>query len=470
MCRRPITGGVSAKGQQRIQFEFWFEGVRYRPTLLRTPSETNLRQARQQLMGIKARITTGTFSFAEEFPKFRNLRDVPRQGAPRTCAQVFDAFLAHCESRVAKNDMATITLACYRRILHGTWRAKIGAIRFLDVRYSTLVKIADETDWSKKSYNNAISVLRRAFKFGYRDYPEERDPTSNLRSARIRKQDRPVVDPFTIQDAEVIIAAIHRDWGEAQGNYDEFRFFSGLRPSEEIALLVQDFDPVRRAVTVNKARVAGIDKNTTKTGEARRVMLCPRALLVLRRQLALRARLQHEGRIHHDHLFFKDNGEPIRNLLYPYVRWRQTLQRLRMIRYRKPYCARHSSVSWNLMTGKSPLWVAKQHGHTITTMLKAYAAWTEGATPSDIQAITRAMAPDEAASARLEIRNRTAADAPGKESHSIAPETCTRAAPGAEAASPSFATGFATRHRVGRAKCSKKRRLSGGERVRIGGE
>jgi hypothetical protein len=43
---------------------------------------------------------------------------------------------------------------------------------------------------------------------------------------------------------------------------------SGLRPSEEIALLVKDFDPVRRAVTVNKARVAGIDKDSTKTGEA----------------------------------------------------------------------------------------------------------------------------------------------------------------------------------------------------------
>jgi hypothetical protein len=26
------------------------------------------------------------------------------------------------------------------------------------------------------------------------------------------------------------IAAIHRDWGEAQGNYDEFRFFTSLRP------------------------------------------------------------------------------------------------------------------------------------------------------------------------------------------------------------------------------------------------
>ena len=121
---------------------------------------------------------------------------------------------------------------------------------------------------------------------------------------------------------------------------------------------------------------------------------------MLGRQLALRARHQHEGGIHHEHLFFKDNGEPIRNLLYPYVRWRQTLRRLPSIPYRKPYCARHSSVSWNLMSGKSPLWVAKQHGHTITTMLKAYAAWTEGATRSDIQAIKRAMASEARTSER----------------------------------------------------------------------
>jgi hypothetical protein len=52
------------------------------------------------------------------------------------------------------------------------------------------------------------------------------------------------------------------------------------------------------------------------------------------------------------------------------------------------------------MSGKSPLWVAKQHGHTITTMLKAYAAWTEGATRSDIQAIKRAMAAEARASER----------------------------------------------------------------------
>jgi hypothetical protein len=109
--------------------------------------------------------------------------------------------------------------------------AQVNAQRLLkiDIRYSTLVKIADDADWGKKSYNNAISVLRRAFKFGYRDHPEQHDPTLNLKGARIRKQDRRVVDPFTIQEAEALIAAIHRDWGEAQGNYDEFRMRRGPR-------------------------------------------------------------------------------------------------------------------------------------------------------------------------------------------------------------------------------------------------
>jgi integrase len=105
-----------------------------------------------------------------------------------------------------------------------------------------LVKIADAYTCNKKTYSNAISALRRAFNFGYLDYPERRDPAASLKCARIGKSDRPPIDLFSIQDAEVLIAAIHRDWGEAQDNYDELRFFTGLRPSEEIALTVTDYD------------------------------------------------------------------------------------------------------------------------------------------------------------------------------------------------------------------------------------
>src|SRR6185312_10259394 len=114
---------------------------------------------------------------------------------------------------------------------------------------------------------------------------------------------------------------------------------------------------------VNKARVAGMDRYMTKTGEERRVQLCHRALQVLNRQLRLRERLAAEGKVHHDHVFGLDAGEPIRNLQVPGARWRKTRRSLQ-VRYRRPYTARHSSVSWNLMVGKNVLWVAKQHGHS----------------------------------------------------------------------------------------------------------
>ena len=85
---------------------------------------------------------------------------------------------------------------------------------------------------------------------------------------------------------------------------------------------------------------------------------------VLKRQLALRARLDTAGVIQHEHVFFHESGRSFCNLAIQATRWRTTLESLRL-RYRRPYVARHSSVSWNLMVGKNVLWVAKQHGHRL---------------------------------------------------------------------------------------------------------
>jgi integrase len=117
------------------------------------------------------------------------------------------------------------------------------------------------------------------------------------------KKDRPPVAPFTIQEAESLISRLRADWGDAIGNYDEFRFFSGLRPSEQIALLVTDYNAHRGVLSVTKARVLQRDKDRTKTQEDRDVELYPRALEVLKRHLALRDKYVAAGKIHHEHLF-----------------------------------------------------------------------------------------------------------------------------------------------------------------------
>ena len=113
---------------------------------------------------------------------------------------------------------------------------------------------------------------------------------------------------------------------------------------------------------------------------------CPRAIAVLIRQLALHRRLKSRGRIDHEQLFFRHDGAPIRDLGYLAKYWRKSSERLGL-RFRRPYCARHTSVSWNHMLGKNPLFVSRQHGHSVTTMWRTYAAWMEGALETDIALI-----------------------------------------------------------------------------------
>lgn len=399
MGRKANLSGVRAKGRHRIEFEFWFEGVRYRPTLERTPNEASLRRAYKQLQDIKLRIKTDTFRFEEEFPDYRHKSalakagDPKKNGLPQTCNQVFDRFIAHCKLRVSKDDLAFSTLEGYREILDRVFRPEIGDHAFEDVVYSKLAEVvaSHTTDCKKKTCNNITSAVRTAFKFGYKDLPGKINPALGLATFRITAKDRPKVDPFTIQDAELIIAAGHRLHGEWYGNYEEFRFFTGLRQSEEFALQIEDCDLVNGKINVTKAVVAQTLKNRTKTNQDREITLCPRALQVLRAQLALRERMAAAGLIKHKFVFFSSEGEPLVTIHLPYNRWTEVLDTL-PVRYRKPYNARHSYTSWRLMIGHNRLLVAYEDGHSVATMERTYAAWAKGAKPDDVELIKQAMA------------------------------------------------------------------------------
>jgi hypothetical protein len=138
MCQKSRTGGVMPKGPDAIQFDLRINGRRIRPSLRWTPTEENLRRAREHLKTLKARIAAGTFRLAEEFPEYvrRHTKQLPL--ALIFCDEVFDALLAHEEARVARGDLAPSTLEAHRQILNYTWRPELGDRPFLSVRYSQL--------------------------------------------------------------------------------------------------------------------------------------------------------------------------------------------------------------------------------------------------------------------------------------------------------------------------------------------
>jgi hypothetical protein len=81
------------------------------------PHEMNLGRARTYLARIKAQIGAGTFCFADEFPHYHGLQKLPPPLRSRTCGEVFDAFLCHDEARLARGDLAAVTVTSHRRIL-----------------------------------------------------------------------------------------------------------------------------------------------------------------------------------------------------------------------------------------------------------------------------------------------------------------------------------------------------------------
>ena len=174
MGKKAKFSGVRAKGTDRIEFEFWYNGVRYRPTLERVPSEANLRRSYKQLVDIKLRIKTGTFNFEEEFPDYRFKGVLPsadgskngekevEERKPETCNQVFDRFIAHCELRVSKDDMALSTLNGYREILDRVFRPEIGEDSFEGVIYSRLAEVVAAEPATVAARTSVVALIAAA--------------------------------------------------------------------------------------------------------------------------------------------------------------------------------------------------------------------------------------------------------------------------------------------------------------------
>ncbi len=130
---------------------------------------------------------------------------------------------------------------------------------------------------------------------------------------------------------------------------------------------MSDYDLAIGKIRITHVRVRRPEKDRAKTGEDRKIALCPRAFEVLQRSSPCARRWRRGGRIDHEFVFFQEDGTPLVDLSYPYKRWRYVVAKT-LVRYREPYNARHSWISWRLMVGANVLLVAKEDGHSIQTM------------------------------------------------------------------------------------------------------
>lgn len=361
-------GGIKPHGKG-IQISFTWNGERYRPTLRIPPTASNLKYAERLKGEIERHIALGTYTldaYAKHFPTSRIGRSTPIAPTTPTFKEMARKWLA------ASSHLSAGTLIKYNQALD-FWLNWIGDDPIDSIQYSTIAALANAQGWGPKNRNNMLIPLRQVMELAFLDGTIATNPAERIRNAKVQKEPP---DPLTAEEVNAVLKHMQK-YNAQICNLFDFSFFTGMRPSEVIALRWGDIDHICGVARVQRARTFG-EEHSTKTYKVRDVELSERAKSALARQKA--------------HTFLKDGyvfENPVTGQPYSEERplrrayWNPTLKALGM-RERNFYQTRHTYATLNLMAGANPMWVAKQLGHsTMAMVLTVYSRWINGADKSN---------------------------------------------------------------------------------------
>jgi len=358
-------------GSIRLEFVISPGEPRVRRTLMRAgaplpPTPANVKYAHRLAAEIREKIRAGVFSMAEYFPADGTV------GGATTLATQLDRWLA-------TQRLEASSLAGYSSAVR-FWKAApydpkdpsrvLGdrALRALR-RGDILTALAMRQELSGKTVNNYTSVLRQACDLAVVEDLLQENPVEGVQRA---KWQRDPPDPFSRDEAELIIADCAKHYPEPIANLVEWRFFTGVRTSEMAGLRWARVDLAGGYVRISEAIVRGIDKGTTKTAVSRDVMLNSRAAGALQRQ-------RKHTQMAADHVWLDPRyGTPwLEERAFRRSYWEPCLKRLG-IRYRPPNNMRHTYATMMLMADRTSAWCAGQMGHSVEIFHRTYAKWLKG--------------------------------------------------------------------------------------------
>lgn len=357
---RRATGTVEAlKGSIRLRFTHL--GTRQSETLDLKPTPANLKAAERTLGRICGAIDAGVYRREDFF-------DTPGKATP---AMLFGEY--------ADNWIKTVVLAKSTRRLYGTqinyvWKPALGAMRLTEIRHSDIqaVRAARADEVEPGVVNTALTVIRSIFETAVNDELVTRDPTAKIKNLKVQKTPP---DPFTAQERDLILARLQASKVEQVWNYYELAFFTGMRPSELIALRWSSVDWRKRSLKVETAFVEGEEK-VTKTSRVRHIDIHDRALAALTRQKAHTFMLGRDAHV----LYNPATGKPWASPRDPRENYFKPALRALGMRSRDAYQTRHTFATALLMGGVNPAYISRQLGHASLAMLfDVYGTWLEAA-------------------------------------------------------------------------------------------
>ena len=321
------------------------------------PTPANVRHAERMRAEILGKIERGTFVLADYFPDSPRARaDVPSM----TVGQLFGEWLD-----VKKPELQHSTIHSYQQTIDSYHFDAVRKDLVGDFNFRALKRLLARLPANPKTFNNVASVLRQVLEYGYKAKILA-EPLHE--SIDMRRRQKPEPDPFTLDEVEVLLGKMKAD---AARNYFEFAFFSGLRPSELIALTWSKVDLRSDTVMVDSALTRGRVKGT-KTSEVRKVELPGRARDALERQRKV-------SQLAGGRVFLTVAGGELENTDMPLDSWWKPAMKVSGIRHRDARQTRHTYATMMLMAGVTPAYAARQMGHGIEMFLRTYSKWIDGA-------------------------------------------------------------------------------------------
>lgn len=337
------------------------------------PTPRNLNHAANLRASVLHEIAIGTFDYAARFPESKLARKL--QGARAVATDTVEEYLWRWLDRIRPSIEKT-TAIYYERYIRRTLVPAVGAHRLGDLTKDHCRDlIASKPKVTAKRWNNVLSPLRQMLAEAASDGLIPTSPMEGVKVKRRREIAREDdIDPFTPEELAAIIEAAPAHLGALV----TFLAWTGLRPSEMMALRWEDVDLKKGTLRVRAAKVGGIEKAPKTKAGRRTVELLPPAQKALEAQRAMTGLMK--AHVWHD--LRRGPGKPWEN--DKQIRewhWRPLLTRCK-VRYRYPYQLRHTYASMLLSAGENPMWVAQQMGHhdwVITA--RTYARWLPQVAP-----------------------------------------------------------------------------------------
>lgn len=379
------------KDTGKLFFDFTWAGKRRREQTALDDTPQNRKKAEQVLRALCVDIDRGVLDYAHYFPNSRSAITVmPENREARESTVASAAASAISPSTDSFRDFAdtwfTENEVRWRRTTRGMMRMVVDKHLvpvFGDRQLEAITRadvLAFRVEFSKragrrkgetispKSVNDTMGVLKAildeaAARFGFTS------PCQNIKRLKVQRTD---VQPFTLDEAKLLIETVRRDYRA----YLTMRMYTGMRTGEANGLKWGNVDFKRRQILVRETFTHG-EQDACKTDASWREIEMS--------QPVYDALLEHRPEEVKDDAYVFPNGvgEAMDNHNFTNRVWYPLLRHLKL-KKRRPYQMRHTAATLWLAAGENPTWIARQLGHTSLEMLfRTYARWVKDMTRKD---------------------------------------------------------------------------------------